>query len=89
MEEPVYFGDSIQLNCHVSKGDKPLRLSWTFHGEELSSDLGIVTTKVGEDTSLLTVSSANIMHSGNYTCIARNRAGKSTYTAEILVNGIS
>ena len=89
MEEAVYFGDSIQLTCHVSKGDKPIRLSWTFHGKELSSDLGIVTTRIGDDTSLLTVPSASTIHSGNYTCIAINLIGRTAYTAEILVNGIS
>lgn len=89
MEEPVYFGDSIQLSCHVSKGDRPLHLSWTFHGKEPLSDLGIVTTRVGEDTSLLTVPLANTLHTGNYTCIASNRIGKTSSTAEILVNGIS
>lgn len=88
MDEPVYFGDSIQLSCHVSKGDKPLHLSWTFHGKELSQDLGIITTRIGDDTSLLTVPSADIKHTGNYTCIASNRIGKTASTAEILVNGI-
>lgn len=87
LNEPVYYGDNIQLNCHVSKGDKPIQLSWTFHGKELSTDMGMVTVKVGEDTSLLMVSSADLIHSGNYTCIALNRAGKTTYTTEILVNG--
>ncbi len=87
MEEPISYGDSIQLNCHVSKGDKPYYLTWTVHGEEISSGLGIETTKVRDDTSLLTVASADMMNSGNYTCIASNRAGKTSYTAEILVNG--
>jgi hypothetical protein len=88
--ETVYHGDSIQLNCHVSKGDKPLQLhTWTFHGKELSTDMGMVTQKVGDDSLLLTVSSADLMHSGDYQCIAQNRAGRTTYTTEILVHGIT
>lgn len=87
MDEPISYGDNIQLNCHVSKGDKPFHISWTIHGEEITSGSGIETTKVGDDTSLLKVTSADIMNSGNYTCIASNVAGKTSYTIEIRVNG--
>lgn len=88
MEDTYYFGENIQLTCHVSKGDKPLYLSWTFHGKELSSDLGITTVRIGDATSLLTVPSADTIHTGNYTCIASNLYGRAIYTAEIIVNGI-
>lgn len=88
MDEPVSYGDSIQLNCHVTKGDKPYSLTWTVHGKEMSSGSGIETTRVGNDTSLLTVAFADFSSAGNYTCIASNAAGKTSYTAEILVDGI-
>lgn len=80
-------GDSIQLNCYVSKGDTPLSVSWSFHGKELSSHLGIMTTKIGDRTSLLTISSVMASHSGEYTCSALNAAGATNHTAVLHVNG--
>lgn len=86
-EEEINSGESIQLTCHVSKGDRPLKITWSFYGEELSSHLGISTTKIGDRTSLLSIPSAMAAHSGNYTCTAINSAGSSTYTAAVHVNG--
>ncbi|BES94141.1 Down syndrome cell adhesion molecule C terminal [Nesidiocoris tenuis] len=85
-EEEVNNGDSAQLSCHVSKGDLPLSITWNFHGEELSSHLGITTTRVGGRTSLLIIPSAMAAHSGNYTCTAMNSAGTSNFTTSIRVN---
>lgn len=87
MDEAVSYGESIQLNCHVSKGDKPLQLRWIVNGKTVVSGEGIKTTAVEDDTSLLTVTSADFMHSGNYTCEASNRAGKTSYSTEVFVNG--
>jgi hypothetical protein len=87
LDEDVNTGESVQLNCHVSKGDKPLKITWNFHGEELSSHMGIATTKIGDRTSLLTISSVMAGHSGNYTCTARNAAGSISYTTSVHVNG--
>jgi hypothetical protein len=87
VEEDVNTGDSVQLNCHVSKGDKPLKITWNFHGEELSSHMGITTTKIGDRSSILTIVSAMAAHSGNYTCTAQNAARTVSYTAMVHVNG--
>nr|XP_024214192.1 Down syndrome cell adhesion molecule-like protein Dscam2 isoform X41 [Halyomorpha halys] len=86
LDDEVNNGDSVQLNCHVSKGDKPLTISWSFHGEELSSHMGIETAKWGDRSSILTITSAMAAHSGNYTCTATNRAGSTNYTTSIHVN---
>lgn len=51
--------------------------------------MGIMTNKIGDRTSLLTISSAMAAHSGNYTCTASNVAGTTSYTATINVNGKS
>lgn len=87
MDEPVSYGESIQLNCHVSKGDKPFQLRWMVNGKPVVSGEGIKTTAVEDDTSLLTVTYADFMHSGNYTCEASNRAGKTSYSTKVFVNG--
>lgn len=81
-------GESIQLICHVTKGDRPLEITWSFLGKEISSHLGISTTKIGDTTSLLTISSTTAAHSINYTCTATNPAGSTSYTAPVHINGI-
>lgn len=88
MDENINFGDSVQLSCHVSKGDKPLEIRWSFHGKESLAQLGITTTKMGDRTSFLTIPSVVAAHNGNYTCIATNAAGSTSHTAAIHVNGI-
>jgi hypothetical protein len=87
LDEDINTGESVQLNCHVSKGDTPLKITWNFHGEELSSHMGITTTKIGDRTSLLTISSVMAGHSGNFTCTAQNTAGSISHTATVHVNG--
>lgn len=87
-EESVFAGESVQLTCHVSKGDTPLTITWSFHGQELSSHQGIATMKIGPRTSLLTINSATASHSGEYSCNAVNHAGLTSYSAKINVHGI-
>lgn len=47
----------------------------------------VSTTQVGPLTSLLTITSATAWHSGNYTCVAGNRAGSTNYSVSLLVHG--
>ena len=68
-------------------GDEPLSISWTFHGEDIRSDLGIVTSPVGGRGSLLIISSVGHRHSGQYTCTVTNQAGSQARTALLRVNG--
>lgn len=82
-------GDNAQLTCHVSKGDHPLQLSWSFHGHDLPSHIGLTTTKIGDSISVLVIASVVAGHSGNYTCTARNPAGMANHTATLQVNGMA
>lgn len=75
------------MNCHVSKGDQPVKITWTFNGHELTSRLEIVTQKIGTRTSLLTISNVKEQHAGNYTCTATNAAGSINHTAIVYVKG--
>lgn len=86
-EEQTFAGETVQLNCFVAKGDTPLKITWNFHGAELSSHMGMSTSRIGERTSLLTIESLMSAHSGNYTCTAENRAGTSEYSATLTVSG--
>jgi len=87
-DEEVFGGDSIQVNCHVTKGDKPLNISWLFNQNVINDDMNINTLKLGDKTSILSITSASERHAGNYTCLAENPAGRVTHTAILYVKGI-
>lgn len=87
LDEDVNSGESIQLNCHVSKGDHPLKIVWTLNNEDLAPQLEITTTLLGDRSSILTIVSAKAVHSGNYTCSATNTAGSVNHTATVHING--
>ena len=80
-------GDFAQLSCIAMKGDEPLTISWTFHGQGISTGLGIVITPLGTRASMLSISSVGHRHSGDYTCNAKNDAGVKSETAVLKVNG--
>lgn len=81
-------GDTVQIQCLVSKGDVPIIFSWLFNGEPISMEMSVKTAPYGKKTSLLSIESANESHIGNFTCVASNRAGITTFTAELFVKGI-
>lgn len=86
-EEEANSGDSVQLTCHASKGDLPLTIRWMHNARPIFSHLGILTNKIGDRISLLTIPSVKGDNSGDFTCIAENKAGHVNYTARLYVNG--
>ena len=74
--------------CVIRKGDRPLSITWSLKGDIISSDPVLTTTMIGQQTSLLSISSVEYQHSGMYTCRAENLAGITSYSAELNVNGI-
>ena len=48
---------------------------------------GISTTPMGPRASFLSIESVGHRHSGEYTCVARNKAGNASYSAYLKVNG--
>lgn len=87
-ESAVYAGEPVQLTCLVTKGDKPLRISWYLQSKELTvSQTGIVTNNLGDRANSLSISSAGIPNRGNYTCVAQNAVGMDSYSAYLEVNG--
>ena len=86
-EEAVSSGAFVTLQCVVTFGDTPVSITWTFHGKKLSHQTDVQTQKLGKKMSILSISSVNAGHSGNYTCTARNKAGSANYTAGLQVYG--
>ena len=80
-------GDFAQLTCVVSRGDRPLSITWSLKGDIINSDPTLTTTMLGTQLSMLVISSVDYTHSGVYTCRAENPAGVTTHSAELLVNG--
>lgn len=80
-------GDNVQLNCHVSKGDIPLNITWTLNGKPIHPSSGITTLPIGTRTNLLNINSVDREHSGEYTCLASNRGGQASHSATLFING--
>lgn len=87
-ESDVNYGDSVQVSCHITKGDLPLKIKWLFNSKPIFAHLNILTSKFGDRSSFLTVPAVTADNGGNYTCTASNDAGYSNYTATLNVLGI-
>jgi hypothetical protein len=87
-DEDVFAGDSNVVTCAVVKGDSPIVISWLFNGTEVEGKQGVNVFKAGARASSLSIDSVRAGHSGGYTCVARNAAGNSNFTAVLHVNGI-
>lgn len=83
----MFAGGSVHLDCHVSKGDVPLNITWSFRGQPVTRRMGIKTTPLSERVSVLDIPNAMGANSGNYTCTATNRAGTTAHTAVLDVIG--
>lgn len=87
-QDVVNEGDFAQVTCSVSRGDEPLKITWSLKGDVVSSEPSLTTTMIGTRTSILIINSVGYRHSGVYTCHASNRAGSVSYSTELKVNGI-
>ncbi|XP_076265909.1 Down syndrome cell adhesion molecule 1 isoform X39 [Rhynchophorus ferrugineus] len=85
-DEPVYVGQSVQVQCFVSEGDLPLQITWQLNGEDFDDRLELTPIPVGKRSSILMFESVTASHAGNYTCRASNAAGSSSFSSELQVN---
>ena len=86
-KDVVNEGDFGQLVCTVVRGDQPLKFTWSLHGAVVSSEPGLTTSQIGGRTSILMINSVGHRHSGKYRCNVSNKAGSSSSTADLKVNG--
>lgn len=64
-----------------------MKIKWLFNKKPLFAHLNILTSKLGDRSTFLTVPSVTAENSGNYTCVAFNEAGQYNYTATLNVLG--
>lgn len=86
-DTPVFSGQAAQVTCLVSEGDLPLEITWHFESDTLAELDGISITQIGKRGSLLLIEPVTDAQSGNFTCVARNKAGVVDYTASLSVYG--
>lgn len=86
-DEPANFGDSVTVQCTISKGDLPVDIYWLFNDYAINEYHGVTTSKIGKKVNVLTIDSVNGNNAGNYTCRARNNAQTVEYSAALIVNG--
>jgi hypothetical protein len=80
-------GDFGQLVCAVLRGDEPFTISWSLHGDIISSEPGLRTAQIGSRTSMLIIDSVGSRHVGSYRCNVSNKAGSVSASANLKVNG--
>lgn len=86
-EEPSYIGDSITVQCTITSGDMPISFAWFLNGNPIKNLLGISLGSFGKKTAVLAIDTLMESHAGNYTCVAQNKAGLNTFSAELIVKG--
>ncbi|XP_034142427.1 Down syndrome cell adhesion molecule-like protein Dscam2 isoform X31 [Drosophila guanche] len=92
-EDVINTGDSIDLFCQIQKGDRPIKVSWSFERSPSPNDDSyegqlpqMRTNRISSKTSMLSIPSASPAHTGRYTCLASNAAGTTSYGVDLTVN---
>lgn len=85
---PASSGQDITVYCTVPEGDLPIDISWYLNNKSIVEYPGITSAKFGKRNLVLNIESVAAAHSGNYTCLANNKAGFVSFTTNLEVNGI-
>ncbi|KAJ8667921.1 hypothetical protein QAD02_009584 [Eretmocerus hayati] len=86
-EEPVNAGDMASVQCAITKGDFPLKITWLFQDKPIDpSKMEVNMLDIGKRTKQLMIESVRAKHAGKYTCIAENVAGSTALSAVLNVN---
>lgn len=64
-------------------------IAWAFNGEIITPERSEFTVTKSKRVSLITIDSVTAKHAGEYTCTASNRAGATSHSAHLAVNGNS
>jgi len=86
-EKPANWGETVTATCTILKGDQPIQIEWALNGQPISHDVSDITIVTSKRVSLLTIDAVTASHAGEYTCVATNAAGGTSYSASLAVNG--
>lgn len=86
-DKAVNWGESVSAVCTVVSGDAPLEISWALNGSPITNDNPHISVTTTKRNSLIAIDSASPSHAGEYTCVASNGAGGTSFSAELTVNG--
>ncbi|KAG7213701.1 hypothetical protein KM043_002940, partial [Ampulex compressa] len=85
-ENPANWGDTVTATCTMLKGDHPIQIEWAHNGDPISHDYPDITISTSRRVSLLTIDALTASHAGEYTCMASNAAGGTSFSASLAVN---
>ncbi|XP_068899408.1 cell adhesion molecule Dscam1 isoform X5 [Tenebrio molitor] len=85
-DEAVNSGELVIATCAVSKGDFPIAIRWTLKNHPLDQFDGITIVSTNKRVSQLTIESVQAHHTGEYRCIAENKAGIADFSTYLNVN---
>lgn len=86
-EATMNTGDSTSLTCTLTKGDLPIELVWLHNNRTLKPDGNIAILRMSKKISTLSFDSLQAEDIGEYTCLAKNKAGVSSFSTYLNVNG--
>lgn len=81
----VQVGQQAILHCNATGIDTPA-ISWRLGGVDVESYNNSRLTSLANGS--LVIDNTEIMDSGNYSCVAHNRAGNASCTMILVVNGM-
>uniref|UniRef100_T1JA70 Down syndrome cell adhesion molecule-like protein Dscam2 n=1 Tax=Strigamia maritima TaxID=126957 RepID=T1JA70_STRMM len=84
--EHLYAGVIARISCVVYQGDAPIQLLWLKDGQPFEDSLQVEVKTIDDYSSILTIPEVKPIHSGDYTCVAKNLAATVNYTAPLTVN---
>ncbi|XP_073812146.1 Down syndrome cell adhesion molecule 1 isoform X20 [Musca autumnalis] len=90
-DDIINTGDFVDLFCQIQKGDRPLKIHWSFErpGDDMrfGPEQPIMrTNRISSKSSVLSIPNATPEHTGTYTCTASNAAGSTSYSTNLTVN---
>lgn len=62
-------------------------IAWAFNEEIITPERSEFTVTKSKRLSVLAIDSVTAKHAGEYTCTASNRAGATSHSAHLAVNG--
>ena len=83
----VQEGQLLQVACTVTKGDDPVTIQWYKDDQPLQSSPAFVINAVDSRLNFLILRGVSFEHTGVYSCVAVNSAGRARVQAELRVQG--